>query len=252
MKHFIQSLLIGTCILSACSPRPEKVEPFYISPDVHYRDSCDDLAAEHARISSKVQNLYSKQNNEAIKDMAAVGVAYVLYLPAALMMIGKDKQDELSFVKGEYNALEAAAIQKECPIAQVIADERAAQKALEEQRFAKFKELKAFLNKNAQRTAPVDEEKINSTINLKNNTIITTTITPPVLDLDQEINKINNQLNQQPLVENIPAPLTTKEAEIGETIEEIVKTGDMSIPQNSANTAVVAPDNTPISLLPPL
>lgn len=60
------------------------------------------------------------QDDHAGKDSAALGVGLVLFWPALFFMIGEDKKEELARLKGEYEALEQVAIQKECNIVKEI------------------------------------------------------------------------------------------------------------------------------------
>ena len=48
----------------------------------------------------------------------------VLFWPALFFMIGKDQKEELGRLKGEYEALEQSAIQKECNVAVQIEEAR--------------------------------------------------------------------------------------------------------------------------------
>ncbi|WP_200241917.1 hypothetical protein [Lamprobacter modestohalophilus] len=53
-----------------------------------------------------------------------MGVGLVLFWPALFFLAGGDKKDELARLKGEYDALEQAAIQKDCMIASELRDAR--------------------------------------------------------------------------------------------------------------------------------
>jgi len=53
-----------------------------------------------------------------------MGVGLVLFWPALFFLAGSDKKDELARLKGEYDALEQAAIQKDCMIASELREAR--------------------------------------------------------------------------------------------------------------------------------
>lgn len=66
-----------------------------------------------------------------------MGVCLVLFWPALFFMMGDDQEEELASLKGQYDALEQAAIQKDCDVADEIAEAR----RLEEERQAERKEM---------------------------------------------------------------------------------------------------------------
>ncbi len=58
------------------------------------------------------------QKQQATNDAVAMGVGLVLFWSALFCLAGgNDRKEELSRLKGEYDALEQAAIQKSCPVA---------------------------------------------------------------------------------------------------------------------------------------
>ncbi len=132
-KTFI-ALLGLAAFLVACSPRPEKIEADYISPSFYTPYSCERLEEEHIKLSRKVRDLYKKQDAHVNKDIAVLSASILLFNPAIFFMIGQDEKEELSFLKGEYNALEKAAIKNKCPIADVIATEKVDAKKAEEKK----------------------------------------------------------------------------------------------------------------------
>lgn len=81
------------------------------------------------RVSRKVQEVSGHQDKEASGDAVALGVGLVLFWPALFFMIGDDKKDELGRLKGEYEALEQAAIQKNCDVSKEIEAARAQEAA---------------------------------------------------------------------------------------------------------------------------
>lgn len=58
------------------------------------------------------------QKKQADTDAVAMGVGLVLFWPALFFLAGDDQKEELARLKGEYEALQQAAIQKDCEIAQ--------------------------------------------------------------------------------------------------------------------------------------
>jgi hypothetical protein len=79
---------------------------------------------EMQRVGRRVNEVAGVQDSEATKDSVAMGVGLVLFWPALFFMIGKDQEQELSRLKGEFEALEQAAIQKNCNVAGELAEAR--------------------------------------------------------------------------------------------------------------------------------
>ena len=102
--------------LVGCSTSPDKITASYVSPIQYQNYSCNQIKSELYRINRKVSEVTGQQRSEATKDAIAMGVGLVLFWPALFFLIGDDKKEELARLKGEYDALESAAIQKECEL----------------------------------------------------------------------------------------------------------------------------------------
>ena len=83
---------------------------------------------EMQRVGRRVNEVAGVQDAEATKDSVAMGIGLIVFWPALFFMIGKDQEQELSRLKGEFEALEQAAIQKDCNVANEIAEARRLQK----------------------------------------------------------------------------------------------------------------------------
>lgn len=101
---------------------------------------------EMQRVSRHVNEVTGIQQSEASGDAVALGVGLVLFWPALFFMIGDDKEEELARLKGEYEALETAAIEKECNIAQEIEQARKLREAQEAKKEEQEKTLKGHNN----------------------------------------------------------------------------------------------------------
>lgn len=73
------------------------------------------MTAEAQRIQSKVVDLGGRLDQASSNDKAIMGVGLILFWPA-LFALGGTKQQEAEFsrLKGEYDALQQAAIAKKC------------------------------------------------------------------------------------------------------------------------------------------
>jgi hypothetical protein len=130
MKKFLLSacIMVG---LSACASHSENIEASDVSP-LQYQDySCHQIRSELMRVSRKVNQISGAQDKQAGNDEAAMGVGLILFWPALFFLAGSDHHIELAQLKGEYDALEEEAIQKNCDVAKEI---KAAQKAAEERK----------------------------------------------------------------------------------------------------------------------
>lgn len=124
MKKFV-SCLVALSFLSACAQKSENIQASYVSPLQYNSYSCSQVEQEISRVSRKVSEISGVQDKQANKDAAALGVGLVIFWPALFFMIGSDKKEELARLKGEYDALEQTAIQKNCSVAKQITKSRA-------------------------------------------------------------------------------------------------------------------------------
>ena len=120
MKKPIVIVLIGS-VLSACASSPDKIFATYVSPIQYSNLDCDQIRQEMSRVAGKVREVAGVQQQKANTDKVAMGVGLVLFWPALFFMVGGDKKEELGRLKGEYDALDQAAIQKKCGVAPEIA-----------------------------------------------------------------------------------------------------------------------------------
>lgn len=120
MKQTISAFLLSAILLTSCASHSDDISAQYVSPMEYQSYNCNQIRLEMQRVSRRVNEIAGVQDSQATKDSVAPGVGLVLFWPALFFMIGKDKQEELSRLKGEYEALEQAAIGKECNVAKEI------------------------------------------------------------------------------------------------------------------------------------
>lgn len=114
-------------MVSACSTTPENVQANYVSPLEYHAYDCDQIAQEMRRVGRRVREVAGHQQDEATNDAIAMGVGLVVFFPALFFLPGGDKEEELARLKGESEALEQAAIGKNCEtLLRQIEQERAA------------------------------------------------------------------------------------------------------------------------------
>ena len=116
IKSFVV-LLLAT-LLVGCATAPEKLGTTYVSP-LQYKDyTCDQIGMEMQRVSRKVAELRGTLDKDASNDAAQMGIGLILFWPALFFLEGGDgvNASQYSHLKGEFEALEQVAIQKNCGI----------------------------------------------------------------------------------------------------------------------------------------
>ena len=116
IKSFVVLLLVT--FLMGCATAPEKLGATYVSP-LQYKDyTCDQIGMEMQRVSRKVAELRGTLDKDASNDAAQMGIGLILFWPALFFLEGGDgvNASQYSHLKGEFEALEQVAIQKDCGI----------------------------------------------------------------------------------------------------------------------------------------
>ena len=109
---FLVTFLVG------CATAPEKLGTTYVSP-LQYKDyTCDQIGMEMQRVSRKVAELRGTLDKDASTDQVQMGIGLILFWPALFFLEGGDGANaaQYSQLKGEFEALEQVAIQKNCDI----------------------------------------------------------------------------------------------------------------------------------------
>lgn len=117
-KAIAAKLAVLLVIMStvSCAPQSKDVQAFYVSPLQYQHYNCDQIGQEIGRVSRKVAEVSGAQDSAASKDAVAMGVGMVIFWPALFFLIGGNRKEELSRLKGEYDALESMAIEKNCTV----------------------------------------------------------------------------------------------------------------------------------------
>lgn len=122
MMKILNLAIAATCAtaLSACATSPDKVTAHYVPSSQYSHLTCDQVQTEIIKVSDRVAELTGAQQKDAESDAVAVGVGLVLFWPALFFLAGDDHSAELGRLKGEYEALETQATEKQCEIAQAL------------------------------------------------------------------------------------------------------------------------------------
>lgn len=113
--RMISTALIATLLLAGCASKSSDVTASYVTPLQYQAFTCEQIGGEATRVSARVSELSGAQDSKATNDAIATGVAIVVFWPAAFLVDGDDASTaELGRLKGEFQALEQASIQKNC------------------------------------------------------------------------------------------------------------------------------------------
>lgn len=116
MKKPITLAVSVAIALSGCSTASKDITANYVSPMQYQSYDCEQLASETQRIQTRVTEVGGHLDKAASNDQAIAGVGIILFWPA-LFALGGTKQQEAEYgrLKGEYDAIQQAAIAKKCP-----------------------------------------------------------------------------------------------------------------------------------------
>ena len=109
------ALSAATAVLAGCASSAKDIASVYVSPLQYQSFSCDQLKAESMRIQTRYVDLGGRLDKSAENDKALMGVTLLLFWPAAFALGGnKALEAEYARLKGEYDAIQQANIQKSC------------------------------------------------------------------------------------------------------------------------------------------
>lgn len=114
MKRFISAILIVS-LLTGCATASKDIASNYTSPVQYQSYDCQQLAQETERLQGQITALGGRLDEASRNDKAIMGVGLIVFWPA-LFALGGTKQQEAQYatLKGQYEAVQQAAIQKNC------------------------------------------------------------------------------------------------------------------------------------------
>ena len=109
------ALTAATILIAGCASKPSEIQAQYVSPITYSDYSCKQIRSEMRRVQSKVTSLGGQIEDNSSGDDMAMGVGMVLFWPALFFLDGDGTESQdYGRLKGEYEALEEAAIQQDC------------------------------------------------------------------------------------------------------------------------------------------
>jgi hypothetical protein len=114
-RRLVAATVALAVALAGCATGSKDIAATYVSPLQFQGYDCQQLQMEAQRIQSRVGELGGRLDQAASNDKALVGVGMILFWPA-LFALGGTKQQEAEYgrLRGEYEAIQQAAVQKKC------------------------------------------------------------------------------------------------------------------------------------------
>lgn len=109
------SLFTVLCFVSACADHSSAIPAQYVSPTQYDKYKCKQIADEMQTVSARVSDIGAQNDKVASRDSAVMGVGLFLFWPALFFLDRNSAQAaEYGRLKGEFDAMEKVAIQKNC------------------------------------------------------------------------------------------------------------------------------------------
>ncbi len=121
VKSVIAAMI--SAVLAACASSPDKIDAAYVSAFKYEPYSCEQIGFELGFVAQRTQSLYETLRATRRNDNWQAGVGIIL-LPTLFALEGGDgvKASEYAFLKGEFEALLYASMQKRCGLAPISPD----------------------------------------------------------------------------------------------------------------------------------
>lgn len=117
MRDAITLTSCACLVLAGCASSASEITSQYVSPIQYQTYTCQQIGAEAERVSHRAAQLAGVQDEKATNDAVAMGVGLVLFWPSLFFIKGDGQTAaELGRLRGEFEALEQASIQKNCGI----------------------------------------------------------------------------------------------------------------------------------------
>ena len=104
--------------LGGCATSPDELGATYVSPIKYKKYDCEQTIMEMDYVAKRTTSLYQSLKKKADNDAAQMGIGLVLFWPTLFFLEGGDGPEALEYsnLKGEFEALRIAAVQKKCDV----------------------------------------------------------------------------------------------------------------------------------------
>jgi hypothetical protein len=111
------ALVVLLVAASGCAPHPDNIETRVVAADAYQGKSCDQLYEEKARLTGEVERVAGLQRENANTAAAITAVGVIIAWPLLLGLAAtKDRQEELSKLRGEYDAVDLSIRTRHCTV----------------------------------------------------------------------------------------------------------------------------------------
>lgn len=111
-------VMATTSILPGCATSSKDIASTYVSPIQYANYDCNQLTAEMQRIRGRVNQLAGRLDEASNNDKLIMGAGLLVFWPVLFALGGtKAQEQEYSRLKGEYDAVNQAAIERKCAFA---------------------------------------------------------------------------------------------------------------------------------------
>jgi len=100
--------------LSACAPAPGDIAAAYVSPTAFAGRTCAELNSDATVLNARLSAAMGQQQATADGDAAMTAVALILFWPAVFLIGGNDQSPAIAQMRGEAEAIRAAAVARGC------------------------------------------------------------------------------------------------------------------------------------------
>lgn len=115
--RFIAAAALVLATQVGCATRPENIAARYVSPVGYQPWTCEQLTEERRRLTGEVERVADLQRGNANADAAMLTVGLIIFWPVLIGMAATtDRREELSRLRGEYDAVDSTARAKGCPV----------------------------------------------------------------------------------------------------------------------------------------
>ncbi|MFT4190246.1 MAG: hypothetical protein QM617_01845 [Comamonas sp.] len=111
-KLFIAATAVA---LAACASSSKDIAASYVSPMQYQSFDCEQLGQETQRLTARIGQVGGRLDEAAKNDKMITTGGVILFWPALFFLGGtKEQEAEYGRLKGEYDAVSQAAINKKC------------------------------------------------------------------------------------------------------------------------------------------
>lgn len=102
--------------MTGCASKARNIPATYTSPLQYQGYNCQQIGSAFGRFERKISEVHEKKDSTATKDAVAMSVGLVVFWPALFFLPGVEHKEEVGRLKGEFDALESIAIEKDCKL----------------------------------------------------------------------------------------------------------------------------------------